>query len=94
MSYDKNSFLSGVAVGRQLKGWGRALADEGKPRTFVSLETVSEFSAAAVVNNSIPEAITALGWVSVGEVVEFSAAATVSEGLPGTIGVRASLEVQ
>lgn len=23
MNYDKNSFLSGVAVGRQLKGWGQ-----------------------------------------------------------------------
>lgn len=24
VSYDKNSFLSGVAVGRQLKGWATA----------------------------------------------------------------------
>lgn len=94
MAYDKNSFLSGIAVGRQLKGWGRAQPDEPRPRMFSVLETVREFSVAAVVSETVPEVPTAVGWLSMGEVVEFSAAATVSGGLPGTVGVQASLEVQ
>ena len=40
MAYDKNSFLFGMAVGRQLKGWGRALADEGKPRNDLTITVV------------------------------------------------------
>jgi len=30
MTYDKTSFLSGVAVGRQLKGWGQPAAAGAK----------------------------------------------------------------
>ena len=38
VNYDKNSFLAGVAVGRQLKGWGQSAGQARCPRA--DLETV------------------------------------------------------
>ena len=38
MTYDKNSFLAGVAVGRQLKGWGQSPGASRCPRA--DIETV------------------------------------------------------
>lgn len=38
MNYDRNSFLAGVAVGRQLKGWGQSAGQARCPRA--DLETV------------------------------------------------------
>ena len=57
MAYDKNSFLSGVAVGKQLKGWGRAQPDEPKPRNAVTFEPAPEYTVAATVSGGLPGAI-------------------------------------
>ena len=59
MAYDKNSFLSGVAVGRQLKGWGRALADEGKPRNDLTITVVPQVVLSITANSALAETPTA-----------------------------------
>lgn len=40
MIFDKNSFLSGIAVGRQLKGWATG-GDSGAPRPTETLTVLS-----------------------------------------------------
>lgn len=43
MNYDKDSFLAGIAVGRQLKGWGQSAGEARCPRA--DLEIVFDFVA-------------------------------------------------
>ena len=59
MAYDKNSFLSGVAVGKQLKGWGRAQPDEPKPRMLAEFLVVPSVAITAVESGVFPETPTA-----------------------------------
>lgn len=44
MNYDKGSFLAGLAVGRQLKGWGQSPGQSRCPRA--DPEAVFDFAAA------------------------------------------------
>jgi len=44
MNYDKNSFLSGIAVGRQMKGWGAPLESGDPPAGFVFQPTEADYA--------------------------------------------------
>ena len=46
MTYDKNSFLAGLAVGRQLKGWatGEGAGDGGIDRTLLEMRIYDAYS--------------------------------------------------
>ena len=97
MNYDKNSFLSGLAVGRQLKGWGAAnapLRQEG-PTAGASLAPVPVVPVSSVLGAGLTGAPTALGWLSVGEVLQIPCGITVTVGFQGTVTVsNAILEVE
>ena len=49
MTYDKTSFLAGVAVGRQLKGWGGPAGRREKLAAALGRLSVRVLSAAVAV---------------------------------------------
>lgn len=67
MNYDKNSFISGIAVGRQLKGWAMIAAGEAnatKARVFnkvinlMSMKVLDSGSLSAEISADNTGAIT------------------------------------
>lgn len=96
MNYDKNSFLSGLAVGRQLKGWGTVSGQKRQedPRAATLLAPVTAFPLYSAVTGTLAGTPVALGWLSVGAVVSIPALVTMTGSIPETLNVsNVSLEV-
>ncbi len=94
VNYDKNSFLSGIAVGRQLKGW--ATADRRVQRNALAAMTLGGVPVIPVLAGAVPGAfggeIGILGILHFGELVEIVVSATVTAGgLSDAITAGASL---
>ena len=78
MNYDKNSFLAGIAVGRQLKGWSMAggLRRQEDPRTVSLLAGVPVMAAEAGVSGAPAGSLSVSGILHAGEFIEAEAAAS------------------
>lgn len=93
MNYDKNSFIAGIAVGRQLKGWASGVNAQDDPSAAATLSAVPVMQVSTV---TIPGAfcgeIGVLGILHFGDLVEFAASVTVTAGgLSDVITAGASL---
>ena len=82
VNYDKNSFLSGIALGRQLKGW--STADRRVQREALAAVTLAGVPVIPAPAGAVPGAfggeIGVLGILHFGELVEFAASAIVTAG--------------
>lgn len=93
VNYDKNSFIAGVAVGRQLKGWASGVnaQDDPSAAAILSAVPVIQVSTAAVPGVFSGE-ISVLGILHFGELVKIDVSATVTAGgLSDVITAGASL---
>lgn len=81
MNYDKNSFIAGIAVGRQLKGWASGVNAQDDPSAAVSFSSAPNTSLSAVaVPGAYGGEISVLGILHFGELVELGVSATVAAG--------------
>lgn len=89
MIYDKVSFLSGLAVGRALKGWATAYGVIGQPESFEIAAALTPlalqvFSAHAALPAAVPASHGAAGQLIPTPAFVFRAAAELPGGvLPG-----------
>ncbi len=96
MNYDKNSFLSGIAVGRQLKGWATGVNAYNDPSATIAFAEVPVIPLqAGAVPGAFGGEIRVLGTLHFGELVEIVVSATVTAGgLSDVITAGATLEVE
>ena len=93
MQYDKISFLSGLAVGRALKGWATAYGVVGQPEGFDVAAALTPFplpvmTARAALPAAVPASHGAAGQLIPTPAFVFRAAAELPGGaLPGTSAV-------
>lgn len=81
MNYDKNSFLSGIAVGRQLKGWASGVNAQDDPSAAAAFAAVPVVPLqAGTVPGAYGGEISVLGILHFGDLVEFAASAIVTAG--------------
>lgn len=101
MNYDKQSFLSGISVGRQLKGWatsGASIIPETRinPVASITLEPVPPIDPGmepVILVDDLTAAYVVVGYLSVGSPADFSDSATVGGTLSGTPTASATLAV-
>ena len=95
MNYDRNSFLSGIAVGRQLKGWGAPTSGGGGgggATIFASIAYRHPFEvriSASAYAEELAESTAAA--ITGGTIAQHLISASVSAGLDGTISAQLSL---
>ena len=95
MNYDKRSFLSGIAVGRQLKGWSMAggLRRQEDPRTACLLAGVPVMAAEAAVSGAPGGSLSISGILHAGEFIEAEAEAAALPALfSGSFDIRGAGE--
>ena len=94
MNYDKNSFLSGIAVGRQLKGWGSAAAPlQGEAACTAAFSAAAVLTAAVSGDGMVTDDLSAYGILHFGDLVSIPVSAVLSgepEGTPWADGVLAA----
>ena len=83
MNYDKNSFLSGLAVGRQLKGWATAMSRPmDTPRASAMIAGVQSAAAfCELVSAALTDAITVTGILHFGDLILAEASVALSGSL-------------
>ena len=94
VNYDQNSFVAGIAVGRQLKGWSTAgQRAQRDALASVTLEGVPVIQVSTVaVPGVFSGEISVLGILHFGELVEIDVSAAVAAGgLSDVITARATL---
>jgi len=96
MNYDKNSFLAGLAVGRQLKGWATALRHRidnfSADAVFSVLRSIAVIASQGSVQIATSPSISS--WIRVGDEVQIDADVTISEQISGAYTITASMEVE
>ncbi|MBO7670381.1 MAG: hypothetical protein J6S60_07300 [Oscillospiraceae bacterium] len=81
MNYDKNSFLAGLAVGRQLKGWATAgVRRKADPVPFAAISPLRMISALAAQGAAaISQSPGVQATLSAGSLLEISVAAPMGQ---------------
>ena len=98
MNYDKNSFLSGIAVGRQLKGWGSESIHHGltgSVTVFGAVAAIGVISLSALVavsGTGFRETPAVSAFLEYADAIQIAVTAAVPAGDFGEAGLGAAAQ--